>query len=193
VAAPLAGGVLVAGGGSEARAAELFDPGSSSWRRAPSLVVGRSAGAAAVVLSDGRILVTGGRSGERLLTATELYDPDFDPPPGRVARINAEPSSRHELRLRFTAAGSDRDDPPPARAYIVKQSRRPIDDAADFKRARSLCGGVCRFRPAEVGQLLTLRITGLRPGTRYHYAVRAVDAAGRRGPRSAGASAKTRG
>lgn len=192
VAGPVGQGAIVAGGGSDARAAELFDPGSLSWRPAPSLVVGRSGGAAVAVLSDGRLLVAGGRTGDRLLEATELYDPGFDPRPGGIAEIDAEPLSRRSLRLRFAAAGSDRDDPPPARAYIVKQSRRPIDDAASFKKARALCGGVCRFRPAEVGQLLTLRITGLRPDTRYYYAVRAVDAAGQRGPRSAGAAARTR-
>jgi hypothetical protein len=81
----LDGTVLVAGGdapsGPGARAwphAELYDPISATWRAVASLVTPRLE-SAATLLSDGRVLVSGGRehggADSALLHAAELYDP----------------------------------------------------------------------------------------------------------------------
>lgn len=104
--------------------------------------------------------------------------------PGRVRNLRARPVSSRAIVLSFAAAGLNRGDPPPAGAYVVKQSRKPIAGRRGFARARSLCGGVCRFTPAKVGERITLRVTDLRPRTSYHYAVRVRDADGKLGPTS---------
>ncbi len=105
--------------------------------------------------------------------------------PGPIADLRATPVSATAIVLSFAAAGLNRKGPPPAREYVVKQSREPISGERAFRRARSLCGGVCRgFSPARVRARLRLRITDLRPGTTYHYAVRARNGAGKLGPTS---------
>jgi hypothetical protein len=81
------GHVLVAGGFSGARgpitSAELYDPNSGplidfgfgSWSATASMVDGR-AGAAAILLSDGQVLITGGLGGAGMpIAAAELYHP----------------------------------------------------------------------------------------------------------------------
>ncbi|MGC8635071.1 MAG: Kelch repeat-containing protein [Candidatus Limnocylindrales bacterium] len=77
------GRVLVAGGlerwsqsnhPSSVASAELYDPATSTFSRTGSLNVGR-AGAAAVLLHDGRVLVVGGWTGNSALNSAELYDP----------------------------------------------------------------------------------------------------------------------
>ncbi len=86
-------GVLVVGGrgekfrrpqnGPTARGlvtAEIFDPATRTWRTVASLHAGRFAHAA-TLLSNGRVLVTGGtldEKGSRYLTSAELYDPESD-------------------------------------------------------------------------------------------------------------------
>ena len=114
--------------------------------------------------------------------------------PGRVTALQARASSEGEIVITFKAAGTDGTRPPAARGYVVKQSRRAIRSARAFRRAGSLCGGTCRFPTARrVGATLILRVTDLRPGTRYHYAIAARDNVSRRvGPRSADVSATTR-
>jgi hypothetical protein len=76
------GRVLVAGGFNTAppaeipvASAELYDPTTGTWNDTADLVEGR-AGATATLLSDGRVLITGGfdSNGTGLITA-ELYDP----------------------------------------------------------------------------------------------------------------------
>jgi len=95
--------------------------------------------------------------------------------------------------LRFSAAGTDGSTPPPARRYVVKQSRRPIRSARAFDRAHALCGGRCSFSVTTVGGPAELRITRLRRHTVYHYAVRALDnVSGRPGPRSKSVRVRTR-
>ena len=114
--------------------------------------------------------------------------------PGRVTTLRASAASASSIVLSFKAVGTDGTKPPAARGYVVKQSRRPIRSARAFRRAQSLCGGTCRFSSVSaVGQELTLRVTDLRSGTRYYYAVAARDNVSRRvGPRSRALAARTR-
>ncbi|MBA2419911.1 MAG: hypothetical protein H0V57_02140 [Thermoleophilaceae bacterium] len=114
--------------------------------------------------------------------------------PGRVTGVGARAVSKTKIILTFNAPGSDGVKPPPARAYLVKQSRRPIRGARDFRRAETLCKGSCRFpKVRRVGAKLKLTIRDLRPGTTYHYAVAARDNVSRRlGRRSRAAKVRTR-
>ena len=98
--------------------------------------------------------------------------------------------SATNIELSFNVAGSDGSRPPAARGYVVKQALRAIGGRG-FGRARSLCGGSCRFSVTEVGARITLSITNLRPRTTYHYEVR-DNVSGRLGPRSPSASTRTR-
>jgi chitodextrinase len=113
--------------------------------------------------------------------------------PGAVPGLSARARSRTSVRLSFRAPASDRTAGPPASRFVIRQARRPITSAARWKRARPLCrGGTCRFGVRRVGQRLSLTVTGLRPGARYHYAVQAVDEAGNRGRRSRSVVVRTR-
>ncbi len=104
--------------------------------------------------------------------------------PGRVTRLKAR-ALRTKIVLSFNAPGSDGARPPAARTYLVKQSRTPIRGARDFARGRALCRGSCGFEVTLVGTRNKLSVTGLRPHTRYYYAIAARDnVTGRTGPRS---------
>lgn len=105
-------------------------------------------------------------------------------PPGRVTHVGVRAVTATKVELSFSAAGSNRAGPPPARKYVVKQATKPIRTGPSFLRAGSLCGGICRFSPRKVGDTLTLTINRLRTGATYHYAIRARDDAGNLGPRS---------
>lgn len=80
VAATLTDGrILVAAGcgrGDAAMAtAEVYDPGSATWRTAPALTEGRC-WPSATVLADGRVLLVGGRGRNgQAVGGAELYDP----------------------------------------------------------------------------------------------------------------------
>jgi len=103
--------------------------------------------------------------------------------PGAVMNLTATAISANEAKLSFSASGVDEADPPPAGDYLIKQSRSPaMGDTEGFNGAESLCSGTCHFAPANVGDPLTITISGLSPSTAYHYAVRAVDAANNFGP-----------
>ena len=113
--------------------------------------------------------------------------------PGPVTGLQARALSSTEIELSFTAPGTDGPRPPGARAYLIKQSPRPIRSRRAFVRAQSLCKGSCRFSITEVGTRVTFKVTGLRPDTTYHYSVAARDnVSGRLGPRSAAVSDRTR-
>lgn len=101
--------------------------------------------------------------------------------PGAVTDLAATAVSEGEVRLTFSAPGSNAADPPPARRFVVKQSSAPMVDAAGFDQAATLCGGECILEPAAVGHNLSLSVTGLQRQT-YHYALRARDEAGNLGP-----------
>jgi len=114
--------------------------------------------------------------------------------PGRVSALQAHAVSKRKIVLSFNAPGSDGAKAPAARSYLVKQSRRPIRGARDFRRAQTLCRGSCRFpKLTRVGATLKLTINKLRPRTTYYYAVAARDNVSRRlGRRSRAAKARTR-
>jgi len=117
----------------------------------------------------------------------------FGRSPGRVARVHVRAVSGTEVVLSFAAVGTDGPYPPPARAYLIKQSRRPIRRPRDFSRAQTLCRGSCRFRVTAVGSKIILTITHLRPHSTYFYAIAARDnVSNRSGPRSATAQIHTR-
>ncbi len=118
----------------------------------------------------------------------------FGRTPGPVTGLNARAVAKTKIALSFIAPGTDGSRPPAARAYLVKQSVRPIRNARGFTRAKSLCKGSCRF-PAvtRVGGTITLTVEDLRPGTTYYYAVAARDnVSGRLGRRSSEVRVKTR-
>ena len=112
--------------------------------------------------------------------------------PGRVTSIAARRSSRTAVVLSFAAAGTEGSKLPAARAYVVKQSLRPIRTARQFDRATSLCGGTCRFDVLRPGDDITVNVNRLRRRTTYYYAVAAKDnVSARRGPRSKTVSIRT--
>ncbi len=113
--------------------------------------------------------------------------------PGAISGLRARTLGSTQIELSFNAPGSDANHPPPARSYVVKQSRRPIRSARDFARAQTLCAGACRFTPTKVGGKITLAVTDLRPHTTYYYTVAARDnVSARRGPGSRPVKARTR-
>jgi len=115
--------------------------------------------------------------------------------PGRVTGLEARAVSKRRVVLSFDAPGTHGARPPAARGYLVKQSRRRIRGARDFRRAQTLCKGSCRFsKVTRVGTKLRLTINKLRPRTTYYYAVAARDNVSRRlGRRSSTAKARTSG
>jgi hypothetical protein len=58
------GQVLVTGGGSDPRKAELYDPATETWRLTRSLAARRN-DHTATLLRDGRVLLVGGTDGGR--------------------------------------------------------------------------------------------------------------------------------
>ncbi|MGB7747549.1 MAG: HEAT repeat domain-containing protein [Verrucomicrobiia bacterium] len=54
--------------------AEIYDPKTGTWTETGEMT-GTRYGHAAVLLSSGKVLVTGGSAGKRLLSSAELYDP----------------------------------------------------------------------------------------------------------------------
>jgi alpha-tubulin suppressor-like RCC1 family protein len=115
--------------------------------------------------------------------------------PGRVTGLRARAAGGGRIVLRFNAAGTDGSKAPPARTYVVKQSRRPVRSARGFRRAQTLCKGRCHFSSvSSVGAPISLTVTDLRRNTTYYYAVAARDNVTRKlGRRSRAAKAKTRG
>lgn len=113
--------------------------------------------------------------------------------PGRPTALTARAVSSTKIVLSFRAPGTDGSRPPAARAYVVKQSRRPIRSSRAFRRAQTLCEGSCRFPSVVVGGRLGLTVTDLRPRTTYYYAAAARDnASGRLGRRSDAVRVRTR-
>jgi len=104
--------------------------------------------------------------------------------PGRVGVLKARAASSRTVKLSFLAPSSVGRFAPAARRYVVKQSFKPIRSERAFRAATTLCRRSCSFAPARVGQRLELTVTDLKPRTTYYYAIKAVGAAQRTGPRS---------
>ena len=106
--------------------------------------------------------------------------------PGRIKNLKARATGGGKVKLSFTVAGTDNGKAPAARGYLVKQSRKPIRTARDFRRAAALCKGRCAFYGlTSIDATAELEITNLVPGRLYHYAVAARDnVSSRVGPRS---------
>jgi hypothetical protein len=70
--------VLVAGGTTDGSAvvstAELYDPATNTWRSTGAMTSARR-GHTATLLSNGKVLVTGGTDGTAVLKTAEIYDP----------------------------------------------------------------------------------------------------------------------
>lgn len=132
------------------------------------------------------------RNGDGLvgdLRTTSVRTPRFAIP--AVGDLAAVARSSSEIALTFSPVGLDGGGAPLARDYVVKQSTTPMLDLGDFESARTLCGGVCT--PDEVDGRLSLKVTGLKAGATYYYAVRASDDTGNLGPMSNLAEATTLG
>lgn len=75
------------------------------------------------------------------------------------AWLRVHPSARAQVCVTTTRAVR----PPHTRARnnprLVKQSRRPIRTAQDFKHAQSLCNRVCRFAVTELNADISLTVT----------------------------------
>ncbi len=112
--------------------------------------------------------------------------------PGPVRDLRAQTTGTTQIQLSFNAPGTDANHPPPARSYLVKQSRHPIPTNRAFARAQTLCHGACRFTIAAIGDKITLTVTDLRPHTTYYYAIAARDnVSAKQGPRSQTVTART--
>jgi len=117
----------------------------------------------------------------------------FGRTPGRVTTLRADATGSRQIKLRFLAPSSDGSNPPAARKYQIKQAFRPIRSARDFRRARPLCKGSCRFDVTDLRAKLTLTITDLRRRRTYFYAIVARDnVSGRPGRRSKTIRVRTR-
>src|SRR5213596_2329889 len=71
------GRVLIAGGegsGAPGSTLEIFNPATSSFSAAGTLVTPRK-NHAAVLLSGGRVMIVGGFDGSHVLNSTEIFDP----------------------------------------------------------------------------------------------------------------------
>ena len=105
--------------------------------------------------------------------------------PGRVTKLNARATSRTTIVLTFAAPGSDATTAPAARAYLIKQSTRPIRSIRELRRAQTLCHGRCHFKATAIGTRIKLTISHLHPHRTYYYTIAARDnVTGRLGPRS---------
>jgi hypothetical protein len=95
--------------------------------------------------------------------------------PGKIRGLIARPGGPTSIQLSWLAVGTDGGLPPPSVGYLVKQSRRPIRTARDFRRAQTLCEGSCNFQVTSMLTVLLLHVRDLQEATRYYYAVAARD------------------
>lgn len=150
--------------------AQLYDPAAGTWSATDQLGAPRHEQASTLLAGPGcesqcgTILIIGGLgAGGTFLPLAERFGLDAAPGDHASARQSG---------------------------YVIKQSRSPITDLSSFERSRSLCGGVCPLTGSP-GSGLSLTVTGLRPRTSYHYAVRAKGEHGQLGALSNPASVKT--
>jgi alpha-tubulin suppressor-like RCC1 family protein len=187
VAAPVPGGMAGGGGTvSEGR------PAAPAAPVAPVAPVGSAEAGRMLRLSG--CLATASRRGKRQRgRARRSCNARHGRTPGRVTALRAQAVSRTRVVLTFRAPGSDGSRAPAARAYLIKQSGRPIRRERDVRRARALCKGACRFTVTSVGAEIKLTITNLRARSTYYYTVAARDnVSNRLGKRSATIRVRTR-
>ncbi|MGQ0521864.1 MAG: NHL domain-containing protein [Actinomycetota bacterium] len=195
---PSAGGTEVVLTGANLRGAEdvrFGDAAAIGYRvesdtRIVAIAPPHPAGPVEVAVTSRR-----GTSGHEPAELSAAFTYDVSGLPGRVTDLAATALSDRAVRLNFAAVYSDGTFPdasPPAAAYVVKQSTAPITDASSFAAAVPLCRDACRFTPTRTGDMLTMEVVDLAPGTAYHYAVQARNDIGA-GPVSESVVATTHG
>ncbi|HFE52090.1 MAG TPA: hypothetical protein ENK07_01530, partial [Bacteroidetes bacterium] len=95
--------------------------------------------------------------------------PDFDPP-GTVNDLQATQTGPHHVRLSWTAPGDD-DNWGRAMRYDLRYSESPIDVHNFFEAARVEDVP----EPGTPGSIQEVVVSGLKPNTTYHFAIRAFD------------------
>lgn len=104
-----------------------------------------------------------------------FVDPRSTQRPATIADLAAAAVTGYGARLEFTAPAGTLDGRGHVSRYEIRYSTSPIASAEDFARATLLKQN---WTPHLRGQAETLRFGGLTPSTTYHFAVRAIDAAG---------------
>jgi alpha-tubulin suppressor-like RCC1 family protein len=112
--------------------------------------------------------------------------------PGHITGLRAIRGGETSIVLDFGAPGTDGNNPPPARDFLVKESRKPIRTQRSFARAQTLCGGDCVIDVSNIGEPIALIVTNLRRHTTYYFVIVPRDHISLGcGPRSPTASATT--
>jgi len=93
-------------------------------------------------------------------------------PPGAVTDLAAVSASFSDIRLSWSAPGND-GTIGRAAEYDLRRALSPITDET-WDAAVRVAG---LSRPAPAGQLRYFNVTGLTPGTEYHFALRTADGA----------------
>lgn len=116
--------------------------------------------------------------------------------PSAVRDLSASTISDTAVRIAFSAP-HDGTTQSPATRYAIRRSTEPIFSDAAFDAATPLCGGTCSKEfspvPTKVGQAMALNVSALKPGTTYHFAIKAIGADGALGDLSNDAAALTLG
>jgi len=133
----LNGKVLIAGGnpGKGALAtAELYDPSTGTFTATGSMTTPRGAGHTVTLLTDGRVLITGGRWNINAqppdVTSAELYDPSTGTfaATGNMIALHFDPTATllSSGKVLIAAGGSDINEPtqPPGRSAVLTAQAR---------------------------------------------------------------------
>ena len=154
----------------------------------------RSSRVAALTLLLGAALVAAPHTGGGLAALGSdsgvAASPRAAQTPAAVTNLAARAISSRRIELTFAAPAVASGSQAPATRYLVKQSRLPLT-AATFASAQTLCGGTCSFSVSRRGDTVRLTVEDLVPNRLYSYALRPLDSAGRQGPLSNIASART--
>ncbi|MDO9693623.1 MAG: SUMF1/EgtB/PvdO family nonheme iron enzyme [Candidatus Latescibacteria bacterium] len=134
---------------------------------------------------DGRVLVADRYDGLLVLSGPTLVADAT--PPAAVTTLAAAPLSATRVELSWLAVGDD-GYYGTAASYLVRRAAAPIMDEADWEAALAVAGAPA---PAAAGTRQTLEVTGLAPGTTYHFALRTLDDEGHLAALSNSASATT--
>ncbi|MBW2991930.1 hypothetical protein KY345_01795, partial [Candidatus Woesearchaeota archaeon] len=96
--------------------------------------------------------------------------------PAAITDLSAAAIDDFSIELTWTAVGDD-GVTGTASSYIIKQAYAPITTQAQFDAASTAVGSHL-ITPAASGSAETFIVTGLVPGSTYHFAVEAVDDVG---------------